>query len=103
MRRIWRRAERWNDWRSAFDPDAAEIRGPAERLVKAAFRAVAGDFPARGRLDRVREILDRALRDLEGLLKRQPRFRSLSSKGTVIHRQDSDVAIVDEVENVSYQ
>ncbi len=67
VRRIWRRAERWNDWRSAFDPDAAEIRGPAERLVKAAFRAVAGDFASRGRLDRVREILDRALRDLEGL------------------------------------
>ncbi len=67
VRRIWRRAERWNDWRSAFDPDAAEIRGPAERLVKAAFRAAAGESATRGRLDSVREILERALRDLENL------------------------------------
>src|SRR5215469_5561534 len=41
---IWRRARRWHDWRGMFDPDAAEIRGPAERLVKAAFRAVAEGF-----------------------------------------------------------
>ncbi len=67
VRRIWRRAERWNDWRGAFDPDAAEIRGPAERLVKAAFRAVAGESATRSRLETVREILDRALRDLDNL------------------------------------
>ena len=67
VRRIWRRAERWNDWRSAFDPDAAEIRGPAERLVKAAFRAAAGESAGHKRLDQVREILERALRDLEAL------------------------------------
>jgi DNA-binding PadR family transcriptional regulator len=65
VRRIWRRAERWQDWRSAFEPGAAEIYGPAERLVKAAFRAVSGEFATRRRLERVREILERALRDLE--------------------------------------
>jgi DNA-binding PadR family transcriptional regulator len=65
--RIWRRARRWEDWRSAFDPEAAEIRGPAERLVKAAFRAVAGEMATNQRLDRVREILLRALRELEEL------------------------------------
>jgi DNA-binding PadR family transcriptional regulator len=64
---IWRRARRWQDWRSAFDPDAAEIRGPAERLVKQAFRAVAGEFATHERLERVREILLRALRELEEL------------------------------------
>jgi DNA-binding PadR family transcriptional regulator len=65
--RIWRRARRWEDWRSAFDPDAGEIRGPAERLVKAAFRAVAGDRASHSQIDRVREILLRALRELEDL------------------------------------
>ena len=60
---IWRRAQRWGEWRSAFDPDAAEIRGPAERLVKAAFKAAAGEFKS-DRIERVREILDRALREL---------------------------------------
>ena len=39
VRHIWRRAKHWDDWRPMFDPDAAEVRGPAERLVKAAFRA----------------------------------------------------------------
>jgi DNA-binding PadR family transcriptional regulator len=67
VRAIWRRARRWQDWRNAFDPDAAEIRGPAERLVKEAFRAVAGEFATHERLERVREILLRALRELEGL------------------------------------
>jgi DNA-binding PadR family transcriptional regulator len=67
IRAIWRRAQRWQDWRSAFDPDAAEIRGPAERLVKQAFRAVAGEFATHERLERVREILLRALRELEEL------------------------------------
>src|SRR5215472_4437013 len=64
---IWRRARRWQDWRSAFDPDAAEIRGPAERLVKEAFRAVAGEFATHQRLERVRDILLRALREVEEL------------------------------------
>ena len=67
VRRIWHRARRWAGWRSAFDPDAAEIRGPAERLVKAAFRAVAGEMGSHERLDKVREILERAMRDLDGL------------------------------------
>jgi DNA-binding PadR family transcriptional regulator len=65
--RIWRRARRWEDWRSAFNPDAAEIRGPAERLVKAAFRAVAGELATNQRLERVREILIRAMRELDDL------------------------------------
>jgi DNA-binding PadR family transcriptional regulator len=67
VRRIWWRARRWAGWRNAFDPDAAEIRGPAERLVKAAFRAVAGETASQERIERVREILERALRDLDGL------------------------------------
>jgi DNA-binding PadR family transcriptional regulator len=67
VERIWRRARRWEDWRGAFNPDAAEIRGPAERLVKAAFRAVAGELATHQRLERVREILLRALHELDSL------------------------------------
>ena len=67
VREIWRRARRWEDWRSAFNPEASEIRGPAERLVKAAFRAVAGERASERRIERVREILQRALRELEEL------------------------------------
>ena len=43
VRAIWQRARRWQDWRNAFDPDVAEIRGPAERLLKEAFRAKCSD------------------------------------------------------------
>ncbi|HYL59588.1 MAG TPA: PadR family transcriptional regulator [Candidatus Acidoferrales bacterium] len=67
IKRIWWRARRWAAWRGALDPDAAEIRGPAERLVKAAFRAVAGETASQERIAYVREILERALRDLDSL------------------------------------
>jgi DNA-binding PadR family transcriptional regulator len=65
VRRIWRRARMWQDWRAVFDPDAAEIVRPAERVVKAALRAMAGGYGSPERADRIREILERALRDLE--------------------------------------
>ncbi len=67
VRRIWRRARMWNEWRAAMDPDAQEIVRPAERVVKAAFRAMADAGSSPSRADRVREILERALRDLENL------------------------------------
>jgi DNA-binding PadR family transcriptional regulator len=72
-RHIRRRARRRDDWRVMFDPDAAELRGPAERLVKAAFRAVAGGFDE-GRIARVREILEHALHENLG-----PRPKAIGS------------------------
>ncbi len=48
-------------------PTQPKIRGPAERLVKAAFRAVAGETASQERIDKVREILERAMRDLDGM------------------------------------
>ena len=67
--RIWRRARMWNDWRAAFDPDAQEIVRPAERVVKAAFRAMSGQ-DSHSKADAIREILERALRDIENLDRR---------------------------------
>ena len=67
VRRIWWRARRLAGWRNAFDPESAEIRGPAERLVQAAFRAVAGERATEERFGKVREILEKALRDLDAL------------------------------------
>jgi len=65
--RIWRRARMWNDWRSAFDPDVAEIIRPAERVMKAAFRALAGGLASPERAEKIRDILKRAMRDIEDL------------------------------------
>ncbi len=69
--RVWRRARMWNEWRAAFDPDVQEIVRPAERVMKAAFRAMAGAASSGSRADRIREILERALRDLEDLGERK--------------------------------
>lgn len=63
--RIWRRAKMWNEWRAAFDPEVQEIVRPAERVMKAAFSAMSGGSAANA--DKIREILERALRDLENL------------------------------------
>ena len=52
-----------------IDYNAAEISGPAERLVKAAFRAVAGESASHEQIAKVREVLERALRDLDALSK----------------------------------
>jgi DNA-binding PadR family transcriptional regulator len=65
VERIWRRAKMWNEWRGAFDPEVQEIVRPAERVMKAAFSAMSGGSASNA--DKVREILERALRELEGL------------------------------------
>jgi DNA-binding PadR family transcriptional regulator len=62
---IWQRAHGWKDWGASMGPETAEIWGSWGRLSKAAFRAAArGDLE---RLERIREVLDRARRELEAL------------------------------------
>jgi DNA-binding PadR family transcriptional regulator len=63
--RIWKRAANWEDWSKWMGPEAAMIMGPLGAVMKAAFQAAAhaGDDPAQ--TARVREILDRAVRDLD--------------------------------------
>lgn len=66
VRRIWRRAEEWGGWGDAFEPDALEITRPAFRLIKSALRAsTRGRDP--DRVEQVREILERARRELDSL------------------------------------
>ncbi|MGD2047467.1 MAG: PadR family transcriptional regulator [Gemmatimonadota bacterium] len=63
--RIWQRAHGWKDWGSAMGPETAEIWATWGRLSKAAFKAAAkSDFEE---TERVREILDRARKELEEL------------------------------------
>lgn len=72
---IWGRAEQdeWGDWGNAMHPDASEILRPAFRVMrsafKAAYRAAARDP---GRVERVREILERTRRELNDLADRGP-------------------------------
>lgn len=65
VERIWRRARGWEEWGSWLGPETAEIAGAVGRLVKASFKAAARSG-ADG-IEAVREVLDRARRELDDL------------------------------------
>jgi DNA-binding PadR family transcriptional regulator len=67
VHRIWRRADEWGDWRGASGPEAWEISRPARKLAKAALRAVASSDGDSDRVDQVRDILERATREIREL------------------------------------
>ncbi len=65
VKRIWSRASAWDGWRDAFSPGAAEVMGPAMRLIRSAFRAATrGDAK---RIERVRDVLNKAGDELESM------------------------------------
>ena len=67
VRRIWDRAQKWEEWGQYMHPEAFSVLRPMGGLMQAAWRA-AGRAAGKAELeDRVREILDRARRDLEQL------------------------------------
>ncbi len=65
VNRIWHRARGWEEWGNWLGPETAEIAGAVGRLVKASFQAAARSG-ADG-IEKVREVLDRARRELEDL------------------------------------
>ena len=68
VRRIWRRAEQWEEWGQFGNPETMGALwcsvGP---LMKAVWKAAGRTGRHPGNLDRIREILDRASHDLEAL------------------------------------
>jgi DNA-binding PadR family transcriptional regulator len=62
VRRIWERAEECEDWGQSFGPESMMVLPLLSPLVKAGLRAA-----GRGGVERVREILDRARKDLEAI------------------------------------
>ena len=69
--RIWRRATGWKDWGVNMGPETAEIWGSWGRLSKAAFRAAARTHE--DDLEQIRQILDRARKELDALRPRSLR------------------------------
>jgi len=67
IRRIWRRADEWGDWRGVAGPEVWEIARPARRLAKAALRAVARSDDDFDRVEKIRSILERATREIRDL------------------------------------
>jgi DNA-binding PadR family transcriptional regulator len=65
IERIWRRAEEWDDWSYASRPEAWEVMRPAMELAKAALRAIAREDVDDASIQRIRDILVRARREIE--------------------------------------
>jgi DNA-binding PadR family transcriptional regulator len=63
VRRIWERAEKWEDWRQYMSPESMALLHPLSEVAKAGMRAAARS----GGPERVRDILDRTRRELEAL------------------------------------
>lgn len=62
VRRIWERAEEYEDWGQCMGPETVMVFGPLSAVMKASLRAA-----GRAGTERVRTILDRARRELEQL------------------------------------
>lgn len=62
---IWSRAGRWNEWSQWMGPQAVAIAGPLAQVVKSALKALHEAGDSSDKQDRVREILERARKDLE--------------------------------------
>lgn len=72
VRRIWERAESWEDWGQCMGPQVFAFAGPIAALMKATLRATSWAAGRPERDERVREILQRACRELEQLRERHP-------------------------------
>jgi DNA-binding PadR family transcriptional regulator len=68
VRRIWRRAEQWEEWGQFGNPETMgalwHALGP---LIKAVWKAAAKAGKKPNGLDRIREILNRAIGELDAL------------------------------------
>lgn len=70
VRDIWERAEACSDWGAFAGPDAMGLWGPMSALIRAAVKAstrASGSQGGYAQAERVREVLDRARRELERL------------------------------------
>jgi DNA-binding PadR family transcriptional regulator len=67
VRRIWERAERWEDWGNCMGPEALGLLGPLAAVAKAAFRAASRAASSPDTEERIRAILNRTTRELGDL------------------------------------
>jgi len=67
VRRIWHRAEGWENWSRWMGPEAMNMAGPVARLMKAALAASTRAAGEPARLAKVQEIIDRTRQELESL------------------------------------
>lgn len=69
VKKIWQRAEQAGDWGPWMGVEGAEVMRPAAELMKAALKTATRGSHDSTRIAKIREILERAKRDIEGLEK----------------------------------
>ena len=67
VRRIWHRAEGWENWSHWMGPEAMTMAGPVARLMKTALSATTRCAGEPARLAKVQEVLERTRQELEQL------------------------------------
>jgi DNA-binding PadR family transcriptional regulator len=67
VKKIWQRAEQAGDWGPWIGPEGAEVMRPAAEVMKTALRAATRGSHDSAKIAKIREILERTKRDLEGL------------------------------------
>lgn len=67
VRRIWRRAEDWEDWGQCMGPQVIALAGPVAVLMKSTFRALNRGSGKPEREEQIRKVLDWAVRKMDNL------------------------------------
>jgi len=65
--KIWERAQSWEDWAPWMGPAAGMVAGPAASVMKAAMRAATRASETPEKISKIREILERAKKEIENL------------------------------------
>jgi DNA-binding PadR family transcriptional regulator len=69
VKKIWQRAEQAGDWGQWIGPEGAEVMRPAAEVMKTALRAATRGSHDSARIAKIREILEHAKREIDGLEK----------------------------------
>ena len=69
VKKIWQRAEQAGDWGPWMGPEGAEVMRPAAEVMKTALKAATRGSHDSAKIAKIREILERAKREIEGLEK----------------------------------
>lgn len=67
VKNIWNRAARWEDWGQWMGPEAMHLTSPFAAMMKAGLRAVTRSKGEPAKIERIRQILDRARAELDAL------------------------------------
>jgi DNA-binding PadR family transcriptional regulator len=70
VKTIWQRAERAGEWGPWIGPEGAEVMRPAAEVMKSALRAATRGSHDSARIAKIREILEKAKKEIEGLEKK---------------------------------